>query len=147
MTMHLWHSTFQLPDDAASNARRFAPDEVYTRKLQTPTLGEASGYCDTCGQRVSLTVLHFNEQRWNTEQSAECSACRKYGAPQDRQPVTESKHTYELDWYKSRSRLGGCQVCGDSSVELAETFSLPAWLLKKHKYHVCRECAALALEV
>lgn len=143
----LWHSiTEAYTDDAPAMGKRFAPDEVWTRKMQSPLVGEASGYCDTCGMRVKLSLLHFNEQRWNCHQSAECSACRKYGSPVHRQPVTEAKREFELDWYKSRVRQGTCQVCGEVS-DLAETFSLPAWLLKLKKYHVCRECAAIAKEV
>ncbi len=184
-------------DDAPPTGRRFAPDELMVRKMQAAVHGEPSGYCDVCGQMVRLNTLRFNEQRWNTDQSASCSACRKYGDPHGREPAN-LRHKYTCDyceshtdrfyrvaslnmllcwqcikreklqdsceyvgttpngegminidtkWYESRRRLGTCQVCGDDHIQLAETFNLPGWLLKKQKYHVCLECAELAREM
>ncbi len=188
----LWHSTFQEQEESPSTGRRFAPDEVMVRKMQTPTAGEPSGYCDVCEQLVKLSCLKFNEQRWNTDQSTSCAACRKYGDPHDRQPESRHKYTcwschahdgnfYEdktigsdlllcescvqasgipedfklvghaaetalkpATWYQSRDRRGECDSCHDTNVQIAETLSLPAWLLKKGKYHVCLECAEIA---
>lgn len=145
----LWHPN-DYGNDAAqvegSAGRRFPVDEVMLRQMQRPIGNEPSGYCDSCNQRVKATALRPNEQRWNTDQTCTCAACLKYGSPAGRRPVAERKREFSQTWYQSRDRLILCEVCGSQGSE-AEVLSLPAWLLKAKKYHVCRECAAVALEV
>jgi len=75
-----------LSTEPSGRRRGFKPDEMAVRRMIAATNGKPSVVCAWCGNRVRLDAAMLQDGGWKSQDYYLCSACRKYGAPNDRKP-------------------------------------------------------------